>query len=106
MSKETIRMNSIRIARIGIKEVLNQAEQASISYRQTIRENWDKEGDKECRKALYKAHKGLSKSRAIVRECQAQLRVTKREIRKLNYQHDMRTSAVNHYILHEMSVDE
>lgn len=94
MSKETIRMNQLRITRIGIKEVLNMAEQTSISHRHTIQKNWDKEDDKECRKALYKAHRGLQKSRAIVRECQAQLRATKREMRKLNQQHDIHMNVV------------
>jgi hypothetical protein len=95
MSKETIKMNQLRITRIGIKEVLNMAEQTSISHRHTIQENWDKEDDKECRKALYKAHRGLQKSRAIVRECQAQLRATKREMRLLNKQHDFRLKAIS-----------
>ena len=90
MSKETIKMNQIRITRIGIKEVLNMAEQVSNSHRHTIQENWDKEDDKDCRRALYKAHKGLAKSRAIVRECQAQLRAYKREMKRLNQQHDFR----------------
>lgn len=94
MSKETIKMNQIRITRIGIKEVLNMAEQTSVSHRHTIQENWDKEDDKDCRRALYKAHKGLAKSRAIVRECQAQLRATKREIRRLNYLHDFRLNVL------------
>ena len=94
MSKETIKMNQLRITRIGIKEVLNIAEQTSISHRHTIQENWDKEDDKECRKALYKAHRGLVKSRAIVRECQTQLRATKREMRNLNKQHDLIKNAV------------
>ena len=70
------------------------AEQVSNSHRHTIRENWNKEDDKDCRKALYKAHRGLAKSRAIVRECQAQLRATKREIRRLNYLHDFRLNAI------------
>ena len=95
MSKETIKMNQLRIMRIGIKEVLNMAEQTSISHRHTIQKNWDKEGDKECRRALYKAHRGLQKSRAIVRECQTQLRATKHEIRLLNKQHDFRVNVLN-----------
>lgn len=95
MSKETIKMNSIRIIRIGIKEVLNMAEQTSNSHRHTIAENWDKEGDAECRKALYKAHKGLVKSRKIVRECQTRLRELKRAMKKLNRQHDMRLNAMS-----------
>ena len=94
MSKETIKMNSIRIMRIGIKDLLFTAEQISRSWRSTIAENWDKEDDAECRKALYKAHKGLVKSRKIVRECQARLRDMKREMKKLNRQHDMRENAV------------
>ena len=94
MSKETIKMNQIRITRIGIKEVLNMAEQVSNSHRHTIRENWNKEDDKDCRRALYKAHRGLAKSRAIVRECQGQLRATKREMRKLNHQHDIHMRAI------------
>ena len=94
MSKETIKMNSIRIMRIGIKDLLFTAEQISRSWRSTIAENWDKENDAECRKALYKAHKGLVKSRKIVRECQARLGDMKREMKKLNRQHDMRENAV------------
>ena len=94
MSKETIKMNSIRIMRIGIKDLLFNAEQISRSWRNTIAENWDKEDDAECRKILYKAHKGLVKSRKIVRECQARLRDMKRVMKKLNRQHDMRENAV------------
>lgn len=93
MSKETIKMNSIRITRIGIKEVLNMAEQTANTNRAIIGENWSKEGDKNCRRALYKAHRGLAKARKVINECQLQLRLTKRELRKLNHQHDIRTRA-------------
>ena len=96
MSKETIKMKSIRIQRIGIKEVLNMAEQTANSHRHTIRENWDKEkGNKEARRALSKAHRGLVKAREVINECQMQLRLTKRELRKLNCQHDMRLNAMS-----------
>jgi len=97
MSKETIRMNSIRINRIGIKSVLCDAEYAARCYRATIRENWDKEDFEECRKALNKAHRNLSKSRSIIRECQKQLKATKLEMRKLNRQHDLRMIAVKEH---------
>lgn len=93
MSKETIRMNQVRLMRIGIKEVLSMAEQTSNSYRHTITENWDKEGDRESRRALNKAHRGLVKSRKVVRECQSQLRALKQELKKLNAQHDFRVKA-------------
>jgi len=89
MSKETVKMKSIRITRIGIKEALRMTEQIANSQRLAITENWGKEDDAECRKALYKAHRRLAKSREVIRECQAQLRATKREIRKLNHVHDM-----------------
>ena len=95
MSKETIKMNSIRIMRIGIKDLLFNAEYDSRIWRKTIAKNWDKEDDTECRKALYKAHKGLVKSRKIVRECQARLRDMKLEMKKLNRQHDMRIKALS-----------
>ena len=95
MSKETIKMGQIRIMRIGIKEVLSMAEQTSNSYRHTITENWDKEGDKESRRALNKAHRGLVKSRKMVRECQSQLRALKQELKKLNSQHDFRVKALS-----------
>ena len=96
MSKETIKMNSIRIMRIGIKEVLNMAEQTANSHRHTIRENWDKEkGNKEARRALSKAHRGLVKAREVINECQMQLRLTKRELRKLNRQYDMRLKGMS-----------
>lgn len=94
MSKETIKMNSIRIMRIGVKALLFCAEKDSRIWRNTIAKNWDKEDDAECRKILYKAHKGLVKSRKIVRECQARLGEMKREMKKLNRQHDMRENAV------------
>ena len=106
MSKETIKMNSIRVTRSGIKEILNKHEQLSLSHRAVINENWDKDDDPNCRRALFKAYRGLKKSRAIVRECQHQLRATKDEMRKLNRQHDIRNEAVNHYILHEMPTHE
>lgn len=96
MSKETIKMNSIRIMRIGIKEVLIMAEQTANSHRHTITENWEKERtDKEARKALYKAHRGLAKCRKVIRECQMQMKATKLELRKLNHQHDMRLNAMS-----------
>jgi hypothetical protein len=95
MSKETIKMKSIRITRIGIKEVLNMAEQAANDNRIIIAANWDKEDNAECRKALYKAHRSLAKYRAVIRECQHQLWATKRELRKLNRQHDMRLNAMS-----------
>jgi len=94
MSKETIKMNSIRIMRIGIKAVLHTNEMSAEMNRQIIRSNWDKEGDTAARKALYKAHKALSRDRAIIRNCQEQLKATKLELRKLNRQHDIRTNAI------------
>ena len=94
MSKETIKMGQIRLMRIGIKEVLSMAEQTSNSYRHTITENWDKEGDKESRRALNKAHKGLVKSRRMVRECQSQLKALKTDLSRLNRQHDLMKNAV------------
>ena len=94
MSKETIRMNSIRINRIGIKKALADAEWVASANRHVIRENWDKEADADCRKALNKAHRSLSKARMIIRECQHQLRVAKLELRKLNRQHDLRVKAI------------
>ena len=97
MSKETVKMNSIRINRIGIKALLLDAEIGACANRNAIRKYWDKEDDAECRKALNKAHKGLSKARAIIRECQRQLRATKLEIRKLNRQHDFRLRAVKEH---------
>lgn len=97
MSKETIKMNSIRINRIGIKEVLGISEQMAYHYRKTISENWDKEDNAECRKALYKAHRNLAKTRVVIRECQRQLRATKLEMRKLNRQHDFRLRAVKEH---------
>ena len=103
MSKETIKMKSIRINRIGIKEVLNMAEQTANSHRHTIRENWDKEDNVECRRALYKAHRGLVKARMVIRECQSQLRATKRELRTLNRQHDFRQNAIRK---HNKEMDE
>lgn len=98
MSKETIKMKSIRINRIGIKNLLSTAENLARLNRGVIAKNWDKESDAECRKALYKAHRGLTKSRAIIRECQAQLRSTKLELRKLNRQHDIRVKAISEHL--------
>ena len=96
MSKETIKMKQIRLVRIGLKEVLILTEQMANSHRHTITENWDKErSDKEARKALYKAHRGLAKAREIINECQRQLWATKRELRKLNHQHDMRVKGMS-----------
>jgi len=94
MSKETIKMKSIRITRIGIKEVLNMAEQAANDNRIIIAANWDKEDNADCRRALFKAHRNLAKYRAVIRECQSQLRATKREIRRLNHQHDCHLRAI------------
>lgn len=97
MSKETIKMKAIRINRIGIKKALADAEWVASANRHVILENWDKEDNAECRKALNKAHRGLSKARMVIRECQSQLRATKRELRKLNRQHDLRMIAVKEY---------
>ena len=91
-------MNSIRINRIGLKKMLCDAEWTASCNRTTIRENWDKEDDAECRKALYKAHKGLSKARVVIRECQRQLKATKLEMRKLNRQHDFRLRVAKEYV--------
>ena len=52
MSKETIKMNSIRITRIGIKKALCDAEWAANCHRNVLRDNWNKDDDKEVRKAL------------------------------------------------------
>ena len=98
MSKETIKMNSIRITRIGIKKALCDAEWAANCHRNVLRENWSKDDSKEVRKTLNKAHKGLAKAREVINECQRQLRLTKREMRKLNRQHDIRTNAINEHI--------
>lgn len=96
MSKETIKMKQIRLVRIGLKEVLTMAEQTANSHRHIIAENWDKErSDKEARKTIYKAHRGLAKAREIINECQRQLWVTKRDLRKLNHQHDMRVKGMS-----------
>lgn len=94
MSKETIKMNSIRIQRKGIKAVLYANEVIASTYRKTIRDNWDKEDDETARRALYKAHRGLAKSRLVINECQRQLRLTKRELRKLNRQYDIHLNAI------------
>ena len=98
MSKETIKMNSIRINRIGIKALLLNAEIDATANRNVIRKYWDKEDDAECRKALYKAHRNLAKTRKVIRECQRQLKATKLEIRKLNRQHDFRLRAAKEYV--------
>lgn len=97
MSKETIKMKAIRINRIGIKKALADAEWVASANRHVILKNWYKDDDAECRKALNKAHRSLSKARMIIRECQHQLRVTKLELRKLNRQHDLRMIAVKEY---------
>ena len=97
MSKETIKMNAIRINRIGIKEVLEISKQMANHYRKTISENWDKEDNAESRQTLYKAHRSLAKTRKVIRECQRQLKATKLEIRKLNRQHDFRQMAVKEH---------
>ena len=89
-------MKQIRLVRVGLKEVLTMAEQTANSHRHAIAENWDKErSDKEARKAIYKAHRGLAKAREIINECQRQLWVTKRDLRKLNHQHDMRVKGMS-----------
>ena len=88
-------MKQIRLVRVGLKEVLTMAEQTANSHRHVIAENWDKErSDKEARKAIHKAHRGLAKAREIINECQRQLWVTKRDLRKLNHQHDLRLKAL------------
>jgi len=94
MSKETIKMNSIRIQRNGIKAVMYANEVSAEMCRKVITANWDKGDDANARKALNKAHRGLAKSRSIINECQRQLRLTKRELRKLNRQHDFRLKAL------------
>lgn len=94
MSKETIKMNSIRVTRIGIKAVLQLRELSARMNRQVINSNWDKEDDDVARKALYKAHRGLAKDRVVINECQRQLRALKRELRKLNHQHDIHINAL------------
>ena len=95
MSKETIKMKSIRIQRNGIKAVMYANEVAASMCRKTITANWDKDDDEKAHKALNKAHRGLAKARSIINECQRQLRLTKRELRKLNRQHDMRLNAMS-----------
>lgn len=98
MSKETIKMNSIRIQRNGIKAVMYANEASAEMCRKVITANWDKDDDEKAHKALNKAHRGLAKARSIINECQRQLRLTKRELRKLNRQHDIRLNAVNEHL--------
>ena len=93
MSKETEKMNSIRITRRAVKTLLTINSGLSLECRKIIKEYWDKEDNAECRKALNKAHKELSKRRAIVRECQKQLKDIKFTLRKLNHQHDIHVKA-------------
>lgn len=97
MSKETNEMRVLRMTRIGIKSVLAENEWLANSCRIIIRDNWDKEEDKECRRKLYKAHTTLSKARSNIKICQTQLRDIKHGIRALNRQHDFRVNAVREH---------
>ena len=90
MSKETIKMREIRLMQKSIKMSLMAYEHTASVNRIAIGNFWDKEDDAESRKKLYKAHRGLTKARNSIKICQCQLRDLKRDLRKLNRQHDFR----------------
>lgn len=99
MSKETIKMNQIRLERIALKKALKESEQKVIEHRHAVAEAWPhRDTNKEAFKAIKKHGRIIGKERATLRAYRALLRATKDEIKKLNRQHDIRNAAINHYL--------
>lgn len=107
MSKETIKMRTLRLERISLKNSLSQSEAVVRTQRNIIRESWPlRDTNEEAFKTIKKCGRIIKREKERMKVYRGLLRSTKDAIRKLNRQHDMRNNAVNYYILHQMKVEE
>ena len=107
MSKETIKMRTLRLERISLKKSLAESEANVRTQRNIIRESWKyRDTEDEAFKTIKKCGRIIKREKERLKVYRGLLRATKDAIRKLNRQHDMRNNAVNYYILHQMKVEE
>jgi len=107
MSKETIKMRTLRLERVSLKKSLAESEAKVRTQRNIIRESWKyRDEEDEAFKTIKKCGRIIKREKERMKVYRGLLRSTKDAIRKLNRQHDMRNNAVNNYILHQMKVEE
>jgi hypothetical protein len=107
MSKETIKMRTLRLERISLKNSLRQSEANVRTQREVIGTAWPhRDTNEEAFKTIKKCGRIIKREKERLKVYRGLLRSTKDAIRKLNRQHDMRNNAVNYYILHQMKVEE
>ena len=107
MSKETIKMRTLRLERISLKNSLSQSEAKVRTQRNIIGGAWPhRDTNEEAFKTIKKCGRIIKREKERLKVYRGLLRATKDAIRKLNRQHDMRNNAVNYYILHQMKVEE
>ena len=107
MSKETIKMRTLRLERVSLKKSLAESEAKVRTQRNIIRESWKYiDEEDEAFKTIKKCGRIIKCEKERQKVFSGLLRATKYAIRKLNRQHDMRNNAVNYYILHQMKVEE
>ena len=107
MSKETIKMRTLRLERISLKKSLAESEAVVRTQREVIGEAWPhRDTNEDAFKTIKKCGRIIKREKERLKVYRGLLRSTKDAIRKLNRQHDMRNNAVNYYILHQMKVEE
>lgn len=107
MSKETIKMRTLRLERVSLKKSLSQSEAVVRTQRNIIGDAWPhRDTNEEAFKTIKKCGRIIKREKERQKVFRGLLRSTKDAIRKLNRQHDMRNNAVNYYILHQMKVEE
>ncbi len=92
MAKSAItdKINTLRITQRGLKAVLSISEVAAQDARNVITMHLGKLDDEESLKKACKGYVLLAKARKDINVCQKLLKETKKEISRLNRQHDIR----------------
>ena len=95
MSKETVKMRTLRLERISLKNSLRQSEANVRTQRNIIGEAWPhRDTNEEAFKTIKKCGRIIKREKAKLRDYRLLLKATKGEIRKLNRQHDIRMAAI------------
>lgn len=107
MSKETVKMRTLRLERISLKKSLAESEERVRTQREVIGTAWPhRDTNDDAFKTIKKCGRIIKREKERLKVYRGLLRSTKDAIRKLNRQHDMRNNAVNNYIQHQMKAEE